>query len=61
MIKYIVVAAPAACALLLTFLSKKAASAVFKESEPGEESIFKIKMTALLIGILAFALAVVLF
>lgn len=60
MIRYFIVAAPAICAILLTFFSKKAAKAVFKEAD-SEQGIFKIKITALFIGILAFALAVALF
>lgn len=58
-IKFIIVAVPAICAALLTLFSKKASMAVFKKAE--REDILKIKITALLISILAFALAVALF
>lgn len=59
MIKYIAVIIPAAAALLLTFLSRKIARLVFKDS--GDNNILKIKTAALAIGIFAFALAVILF
>lgn len=59
MIKYISVIIPAAAALLLTYLSRKIAPLVFKRSD--ENDILKIKIAALVICIMDFALAMLLF
>ncbi len=60
MIKYVFIIIIAVIALLLTYSSKKIAKYIFKKEEPEQKDILKIKLFALLLGIIDFVLALIL-